>query len=92
MNMKKVSIILAISLPFLVSCTGKCDTSTVSGAAVCFCNLTDESVTVNKNNKEEMKAYSEKFQKVNAEIQNAIENGNYTIEEYKAELKNRGCM
>ena len=77
---------------FLSSCGGECDVSTVRGAANCLCELTDESVIIDINDKEKLQEFTEKSQKVNDKITQSIKDGNFTAEELALEAGDRGCM
>jgi hypothetical protein len=90
--MKKLLTVSIISILFLSSCVGDCNTSTAEGAANCLCELTDESMIVDQADETKAKEFSDKIIKVNTEIKEAIDAGNYTKEELAAIAGERGCM
>jgi hypothetical protein len=90
--MKKLLIISIISISFLSSCVGDCDTSTAEGAANCLCGLTDDSMILDQTDETKTKEFSDKIIKVNTEIKEAIDAGNYTKEELAVIAGERGCM
>ena len=90
--MKKLLIASIISISFLSSCTGECDTSTAEGAASCLCELTEEAEYIDSADKIKEKALSDKIIKIDTEIKKAIGAGNYTKEEVVAIAEDRSCM
>lgn len=90
--MKKLLVAATVATLLLSSCSGGCDTSTAEGAANCLCELTDESMIVDQADEAKAKEFSDKIIKVNTEIKDAIEAGNYTKEELAGIAGERGCM
>ncbi len=90
--MKKLLIASIISISFLSSCVVDCDTSTADGAASCLCELTEEAEYIDPTDKIKEKELSDKIIKIESEIKEAIDAGNYTKEEVVKIAEDRSCM
>ena len=90
--MKNLLIASIISISFLSSCVVDCDTSTAEGAASCLCELTEEAEYIDPTDKIKEKELSDKIIKIETEIKEATDAGNYTKEELAAIAGERGCM
>ncbi|MBN4073007.1 hypothetical protein JYT74_03090 [Crocinitomix catalasitica] len=89
--MKKVIFILAIGT-LLTSCGGGCDTSTVEGAADCWCSLIDEMVVAEADGDATAQADIEgRRDKAKDEIETHLDAGDYTENALEEILKDRNC-